>query len=863
MTKNHNKKTLLLVEDEALIAMSEKAELEKYGYAVVIAHSGEEAVELFNEDNDIDLILMDINLGTGIDGTEAARKILEAHDTPIVFLSSHTSPEIVEKTEKITSYGYVVKNSGIVVLDASIKMAFRLHDARMREKEKEESLKESEDLLNRTGEMARVGGWEVNLETNEVFWTRATKLIHEVAMDYEPPLDEALSFYPGESGKVLTDAFNRAINEGVDYDLELDFITAKGNKLKVRTIGQSEHLNGQCVRVYGTFHDITESKILENQLRESEERLSLAMDASEHGFWDWDLVTGDIYFSPHHYEMLEFEPGYLKSRGETWMDIIHPEDREKALADMFSHINRGEPYSVELRMRKGDGSWKWMLSRGKSYEFSSDGKPTRVVGVYLDIDEYKRTEDEKRKIQERFSAIFENELMCLYIHDLEGNFIDANDSTLRLMGYQRDEINNLNFASLIDESQLEKAMAVMGDLVKPGKQYTPEEYRLQTKDGSEVFVETIGSLLYEKDQPYAIISIAYDITERKKAEAKLKKAYEEIRTSEQFLEMALSSTGSGTWEVIVPGGTVNLKGYDSWEKMLGYVREDFPEFNLELWMDLIHPEDREPVSTHFMEVLQGTLDIYDMDYRMQHKSGSWIWVNARGRVKKRNHEGNALVMYGTHTDITRRKITEESLKKAYTEKNALHKELQHRAKNSFNTIESLMSLKSGSLSSNEAREAVEELRTRVHAMAELYTMLYDTDSTGTIDLGEYCKRVAMSMEGMTGNIGISIKTDPIETDTRNAATIGLIITELVTNAAKHAFPDNRDGEIILDLSKQQSGAMLTVSDNGIGLRGTIDQESTDTMGLLLVRSLVKQIGAEMEVDAGSGTTFKIFLPGIQ
>jgi len=860
MTNNHDKKNLLLVEDEVIIAMSEKAELEKYGYTVVIAHSGEEAVELFNEDSDIDLILMDINLGKGIDGTEAASRILKEHDIPIVFLSSHTSPEIVEKTEKITSYGYVVKNSGIVVLDASIKMAFRLHDARMREKEKEKSLMESEDLLNRTGEMARVGGWEVNLKTNEVFWTRATKLIHEVPMDYEPPLNEALSFYPGESGTVLTDAFNRAINEGVDYDLELDFISAKGNKLKVRTIGQSEHVNGQCVRVYGTFHDITESKILENQLMESEERLSLAMDASEHGFWDWNLETNDIYFSPHHYKMLEFEPGYLKNRNESWMDIVHPEDKELVLPEILDNIHKGKPYSVELRMRKGDGSWKWLLSRGKSYEFSSEGKPTRAVGVYLDIDEYKQTEDEKRKIQKRFSAIFENELMCLYIHDLEGNFIDANDSTLRLMGYQHQEIDNLNFASLVAEDQLEKAMEILGDLIRTGKQHTPAEYSLTTKDGGKIIIETIGSLLYENNEPYAIIGIAYDITERKKAEAELKEAYEEIRTSEQFLEMALSSTGSGTWEVVVPDGTVNLKGYDSWEKMLGYVHDDFPEFNLGMWMELIHPEDRESVSTHFMEVLQGTIDIYDIDYRMKHKNANWVWVNARGRVKKRDSDGNALVMYGTHTDITRRKTAEDSLKKAYTEKNALHRELQHRAKNSFNTIESLMSLKSGSLSSNEAREAVEELRSRVHAMAELYTMLYDTDSTGTVDLGEYCKRVATSMEGLTGNISINIDTEPIESDTRNAATIGLIITELVTNASKHAFPDGKKGNIYLELARSDKRTILTVRDDGRGMPLNIEQEKTSTMGLLLVRSLTKQLNAEMKIDTSSGTRFSFLLP---
>jgi len=165
---NHKKKTLLLVEDEMLIAMAQKMFLEKYGYKVLTTNTGEKAIELLKADteielaivpdskkiplekfgyvvltansalaaieifenhDEIDLVLMDIDLGKGMDGTQAAETILKHRDIPILFLSSHTEPEVVEKTEKITSYGYVVKNSSITVLDASIKMAFKLFEA--------------------------------------------------------------------------------------------------------------------------------------------------------------------------------------------------------------------------------------------------------------------------------------------------------------------------------------------------------------------------------------------------------------------------------------------------------------------------------------------------------------------------------------------------------------------------------------------------------------------------------------------------------------------------------------------------------------------------------------------------------------
>lgn len=130
---NKKNKKIFMVEDEAIIAMSQKKTLEDFGYEVSIAKSGEEAIQIVNNDCNCDLILMDINLGSEMDGTQAAKKILESKDIPIVFNSSHQEKEVVEKTEKITSYGYVVKGSSPTVLDASIKMAFRLHESKKKE----------------------------------------------------------------------------------------------------------------------------------------------------------------------------------------------------------------------------------------------------------------------------------------------------------------------------------------------------------------------------------------------------------------------------------------------------------------------------------------------------------------------------------------------------------------------------------------------------------------------------------------------------------------------------------------------------------------------------------------------------------
>jgi len=128
--ENTEQKTILHVEDDPVIAIAVSMKLKDYGYNVIYAPNGRKAIKIVNDKNYvIDLILMDINLGDELDGTEIAKIILKDHDIPLLFLSNHTEREIVDKTENITSYGYVVKDSGITVLDASIKMAFRLFKA--------------------------------------------------------------------------------------------------------------------------------------------------------------------------------------------------------------------------------------------------------------------------------------------------------------------------------------------------------------------------------------------------------------------------------------------------------------------------------------------------------------------------------------------------------------------------------------------------------------------------------------------------------------------------------------------------------------------------------------------------------------
>lgn len=136
-------------------------------------------------------------------------------------------------------------------------------------KQAEEQIKASESLLRETQKIARIGGWEVDLITEAFFWTEEVYHIHEVDLDFQPSMENASTFYPPESAALLTQAINTSIAEDIPFDLELQFVTAKGNNIDVRVLGQLVREDGRPVKISGIFQDITERK------RAEEERLAL------------------------------------------------------------------------------------------------------------------------------------------------------------------------------------------------------------------------------------------------------------------------------------------------------------------------------------------------------------------------------------------------------------------------------------------------------------------------------------------------------------------------------------------------------------------------------------------------------------
>jgi PAS domain S-box-containing protein len=143
----------------------------------------------------------------------------------------------------------------------------------------------------------------------------------------------------------------------------------------------SEHfyLADRAVHI-SAIRDITEKKQTEDALQKSEERLKLALDSVSDAVWDWQVDTGEVYFSSRWYTMLGYKPYELPQAFETWRKLLHPDDLSESEAKIFRHLESAEPFVIEFRMRTKDNHWRWILARGKAVEQDNQGKAVRMLG---------------------------------------------------------------------------------------------------------------------------------------------------------------------------------------------------------------------------------------------------------------------------------------------------------------------------------------------------------------------------------------------------------------------------------------------------------------------------------------------------
>ena len=440
-------RTILLVEDEAIIAMAEKLLLQREGYHVVVAGSGEDAIRIVEENPQIDLALMDIDLGRGMDGTAAAAQILRLRDIPVLFLSSHTDGETVERTERITSYGYVVKSSSPTVLFASIKMAFKLHHA-------DQTILQDRDTLQAMMDASPVGMLvidprlevvRVNAAAERIAGRRLAEMDHPRCGDFLGCVNRWEA--PGVCGETLHCSsctlfqhISLTVNQrtGVHQHIA-QFRLASGDdpaQTSPRWLSYNTapvQIDGQAAALV-TMDDITGRRDEEERMR----LLGAIADSTTTLVIITDVQRRVTWINPSCLALTGYEQNDLIGRNPG--DVLQGDNPDLEMkARMTAAFNRGDPFQGEILNYRRDGTpyWIWMDIQPVR---DPDGEVTHFVAVEKDITAQRQFEQQLITRDERVREIVERTSDGIVEMDGSGTVVYANPAYLRMMGAGAGEI---------------------------------------------------------------------------------------------------------------------------------------------------------------------------------------------------------------------------------------------------------------------------------------------------------------------------------------------------------------------------------------------------------------------------------------
>jgi two-component sensor histidine kinase len=225
------------------------------------------------------------------------------------------------------------------------------------------------------------------------------------------------------------------------------------------------------------------------------------------------------------------------------------------------------------------------------------------------------------------------------------------------------------------------------------------------------------------------------------------------------------------------------------------------------------------------------------------------------------------LQHARHYATARRELAEcqreeASIQSALAERDLLLREMHHRVKNNLQVVASLLDLQAGTLRDASARQALQESKDRIQSMARIHEYLYKSADVTRIGMDDYLRHLATALRQAYNaqHIGLSVQVGVGPFDIERAIPCALIVNELVSNAFKHAFPDGRAGEVVVDLQSRDDRHVLTVRDTGVGLPPQTDPQSADSLGLRLVGMLAKQLGGVLHLANEGGVTARIAFP---
>ena len=624
------------------------------------------------------------------------------------------------------------------------------------------------------------------------------------------------------------------------------------------------------------FDDVTEEYERREALETQRERLEMALIGGGVGMWDWNMVSDATVYDQRWASILGYNTDELEYDNSFFKRHTHPDDLERVYDDIERHARGDLPYlDQEIRMRHKDGSWRWVLDRGKIAERDADGTPLRMVGTHVDITQRKEAVENLRESEERFDLAVRGSQDGVWDWDLTSNVVWYSDRFVELMGWPRDEFeNNLrSWTAIIHPDDRDAVMTAIEAHHNDKVPYNAE-YRCRSKSGTYRWFQARGQALWnEDDKPFRMVGTITDITERKRQTSIEQRFGRLLRAAPSEIYVFDAAT---LYFVQTSRGAQENLGYSADELLT------LTPFDLK-------PYTRSEFETILAQLREGTDEMVVFETTHERKDSSTYPVQVRLQLNREETRPSFIAIV---LDITLRKERERELIEAKERaeemsrlKSTFLANMSHEIRTPLTAIIGFADVLKSELDGPNAKllsmifqsgRRLERTLTSVLDLAQLESEAIELKAD-EIDLRAEVKAAVSLFQQEARRKAIQLNADvpadPVRA-TLDEGAVHRILTNLISNAIK--FTD--DGTIRVGLHRSDSGIVIDVEDTGIGidpeLSERIFQEFTQVsegyqrayegvgLGLHITRRLVDLLGGQITLksEKGVGSTFTVTLP---